>query len=157
MGGHQDNSELTYDHPVVGFSFGCTGVFLLGGCTKEETPIPLLLQSGDCLIMGGSRRLAVHGVPAHIPNTCPSSLFTSQPEKDEPDTECSSLHNDIGVSPARTSCQTAMELQGGPPLLDKRGWPASHPEIRKEEEIFRQWIQQCRLNINVRQIFPDPP
>jgi alkylated DNA repair protein alkB family protein 1 len=30
MGGHQDDVEFTFDHPVVSFSLGCSAVFLKG-------------------------------------------------------------------------------------------------------------------------------
>jgi alkylated DNA repair dioxygenase AlkB len=30
MGGHVDDAERTYDHPVVSLSIGCPCIFLLG-------------------------------------------------------------------------------------------------------------------------------
>lgn len=30
MGGHIDDAELTYDHPVISISMGCPCLFLLG-------------------------------------------------------------------------------------------------------------------------------
>lgn len=30
MGGHIDDAELTYDHPVLSISIGCPCLFLLG-------------------------------------------------------------------------------------------------------------------------------
>ncbi|KAJ8942088.1 hypothetical protein NQ314_010161 [Rhamnusium bicolor] len=43
--------------------FGQTAIFLLGGKTKEEKPIPVFLRSGDIVIMSKESRLAYHGVP----------------------------------------------------------------------------------------------
>ena len=61
MGGHKDDLERTFDHPVVSVSLGCSAVFLLGGLDKSQAPIPILLHSGDAVVMGGAHRLAVHG------------------------------------------------------------------------------------------------
>lgn len=63
MGGHQDDAELSKDHPIVSLSLGCPCVFLLGGLTKEEAPLPIILRSGDAIVFGGSSRLRYHGVP----------------------------------------------------------------------------------------------
>jgi DNA alkylation damage repair protein AlkB len=63
MGGHQDDAELSRDHPVVSLSLGCACTFLIGGHTKDEVPIALMLRSGDALIFGGPSRLRFHGVP----------------------------------------------------------------------------------------------
>ena len=49
--------------PLVTVSLGLPGVFLLGGTTREEKPVPILLRSGDVLIMSGFARLCYHGLP----------------------------------------------------------------------------------------------
>lgn len=62
---HTDHSE--YDaltKPLISFSFGNAAVFLIGGQTKTECkPSPMLLRSGDIILMTGSSRLCFHGVP----------------------------------------------------------------------------------------------
>lgn len=63
MGGHQDDAELSKDHPIVSISLGCPCVFLIGGLSKEEVPLPIALRSGDVVLFGGSSRLRHHGVP----------------------------------------------------------------------------------------------
>ena len=45
MGGHQDDLELTFDKPVVSISLGLPAIFLLGGATKNDTPIPILVST----------------------------------------------------------------------------------------------------------------
>lgn len=63
MGGHVDDAELTYDHPVVSLSLGKSCVFLIGGLTKEsEAPLGMVLRSGYVLMMHGKSRLRMHGV-----------------------------------------------------------------------------------------------
>ena len=71
MGGHQDDVESTFDHPVLSISIGCPCIFLLGGFNKEDDPLPILLRSGDVLFMGGPSRLRYHGVPKVFINEAP--------------------------------------------------------------------------------------
>jgi alkylated DNA repair dioxygenase AlkB len=73
MGGHRDDLEYTFDQPVVSLSLGCSAVFLLGGEDKDAHPVPIVLRSGDAVIMGGRSRLCVHGQCSHTLPT-PSSV-----------------------------------------------------------------------------------
>jgi alkylated DNA repair protein alkB family protein 1 len=83
MGAHRDELEFTFDHPVISLSVGSSAIFLLGGPTKNEDPIPLLLRSGDVMVMGGRSRLVYHGVPCILerdPSTpLPQSTVTPLP------------------------------------------------------------------------------
>ena len=36
---------------------------MIGGCTKQEKPVPLFLHSGDIVVMSEESRLAYHAVP----------------------------------------------------------------------------------------------
>jgi alkylated DNA repair protein alkB family protein 1 len=83
--GHCDVSEQVQDAPLVSISFGQDAIFLLGGVSKEETPVALRLCSGDILIMEKEARLAYHGVPRIIENTLPDQLKQISPEDDPPD------------------------------------------------------------------------
>ncbi|KAG0366970.1 hypothetical protein BC939DRAFT_499676 [Gamsiella multidivaricata] len=80
--GHVDRSELNKDAPLVSFSFGHSCIYLLGGPTRERSPTPILLQSGDILVMTGPCRSAFHGVPRIIEDTIPEYL-RSRPEEPE--------------------------------------------------------------------------
>ncbi|KAG0226569.1 hypothetical protein B0O80DRAFT_500194 [Mortierella sp. GBAus27b] len=80
--GHVDRSELNKDAPLVSFSFGHSCIYLLGGPTRETSPTPILLQSGDILVMTGPCRAAFHGVPRIMEGTLPSYL-QSIPEDPE--------------------------------------------------------------------------
>lgn len=70
MGGHRDDLERTMAHPVLSISLGCPAVFLIGCSTKDAKPVPVLLRSGDVVIMAGDCRLAYHGVPQVFPCRC---------------------------------------------------------------------------------------
>ena len=63
MGGHVDDGEEAHECPVVSYSLGPPCIFLVGGVTKEVTPTPILLRSGDVLVLGGASRLKFHGIP----------------------------------------------------------------------------------------------
>lgn len=62
LAAHTDHSELC-DSPLFSISFGQSAIFLIGGTNKEETPLPILLESGDILIMTGESRQFMHAVP----------------------------------------------------------------------------------------------
>ena len=61
LNGHQDNVEPDMSQPIVALSVGCDGVFLMGGRTKAEKPVALLLRSGDVVAMTAPARLCFHG------------------------------------------------------------------------------------------------
>src|SRR3954464_13519300 len=56
MGVHQDKDEddeaLAAGIPIVSVSLGETARFVIGGVTRREPTRPLMLQSGDVLVMG---------------------------------------------------------------------------------------------------------
>jgi alkylated DNA repair protein alkB family protein 1 len=60
--GHVDRSEQNMDVPLVSFSLGASCIFLLGGKSREEEVLPILLHSGDCVFLNGNSRLYYHGV-----------------------------------------------------------------------------------------------
>jgi DNA alkylation damage repair protein AlkB len=75
MGVHQDKDErpetLERGVPIVSISLGDTARFLIGGVTRKEALRPLMLHSGDVLVMGGPSRLRFHGVTRILPGTAP--------------------------------------------------------------------------------------
>jgi alkylated DNA repair protein alkB homolog 1 len=64
MGGHLDDAEHELMRPIVSFSLGLSGLFLLGGSGKNSEPRALLLRAGDAVVMAGESRRCYHGVPA---------------------------------------------------------------------------------------------
>jgi len=67
--GHLDDVEYDRIAPIVSVSFGSSAIFLLGGKTKDTAPVPILIRSGDIMVMGGSSRLVYHGVPRMLEGT----------------------------------------------------------------------------------------
>ncbi|HEY7284132.1 MAG TPA: alpha-ketoglutarate-dependent dioxygenase AlkB [Vicinamibacterales bacterium] len=78
MGVHQDKDEspesLAAGIPVVSISLGDAARFVVGGVTRKEPTHPMILRSGDVLVMGGPSRLRFHGVTRILPGTSPEDL-----------------------------------------------------------------------------------
>ncbi|ANB11502.1 hypothetical protein AWJ20_4317 [Sugiyamaella lignohabitans] len=74
---HQDVAELA-KADLVSVSLGCDCVFYVGK-TRDSKPLPILLRSGDIIVMGGDSRFAYHGVGRVWPDTCPSFLTDFDP------------------------------------------------------------------------------
>ena len=56
-------------------SLGNAAIFLIGGLTRDIAPIPILLRSGDVVVMSGPAcRRAYHGVPRILEGTLPAHL-----------------------------------------------------------------------------------
>ena len=75
MGVHQDKDEsresLEAGVPIVSVSIGDTARFVVGGVSRKEPMRPLMLHSGDVIVMGGPSRLRFHGVTRILPGTAP--------------------------------------------------------------------------------------
>ncbi|XP_070494095.1 nucleic acid dioxygenase ALKBH1 [Chironomus tepperi] len=62
LSAHTDHSEICHA-PLFSISFGQSAVFLMGGSFKDADAVPILLNSGDVVIMSGRSRLNYHAVP----------------------------------------------------------------------------------------------
>jgi len=69
MGLHQDRDEQDFSAPVVSLSLGDTCLFRIGGTERRDPTRSLRLASGDAIVLGGSARLAFHGVDRIIPSS----------------------------------------------------------------------------------------
>lgn len=68
LSGHTDHSEENLDAPLFSISFGQSAIFLLGGESLDDEPLPILIRSGDIVIMSKQSRLCYHGVPKILKN-----------------------------------------------------------------------------------------
>jgi DNA oxidative demethylase len=75
MGVHQDKDEsaesIAAGAPIVSVSLGDAARFVIGGLSRRDPTSPLMLRSGDVLVMGGPSRLRYHGVTRILPGTAP--------------------------------------------------------------------------------------
>lgn len=69
---YEPNHHLDFS---IFHSLGNAAVFLIGGLTRETEPVPILLRSGDIVIMSGPAcRRAFHGVPRILEGSLPRHL-----------------------------------------------------------------------------------
>ena len=106
-------------------SFGQSAIFLLGGETREETPVAMCLRSGDIMVMAGKSRLAYHAVPRILAPIQDASMLFSD------------LHN------------KHVTIEEGTTLGDKSNCACAALE---EKRIIEQYVATSRININVRQV-----
>ena len=66
MKAHQDESEFTFDKPIFSYSMGARCIFLLGRASTDIEPIPIWMNSGDLMIMGGHSRVFYHGAMSNL-------------------------------------------------------------------------------------------
>jgi DNA alkylation damage repair protein AlkB len=75
MGIHQDKDEpretIEAGIPIVSLSLGDTARFVVGGRSRKDPTNPLMLRSGDVVVMGGPSRLRYHGVTRIMAGTAP--------------------------------------------------------------------------------------
>lgn len=75
MGVHQDKDEsvesIAAGVPIVSVSLGDAARFVIGGLARRDPTSPVMLRSGDVLVMGGPSRLRYHGVTRVLPGTAP--------------------------------------------------------------------------------------
>lgn len=71
---HTDHSERDLAAPLVSVSFGCSAIFLIGGCDREAPATPVWIRSGDVVVLSGPSRLAYHSVPRVVAGTAPPAL-----------------------------------------------------------------------------------
>lgn len=69
MGMHQDRDESNLNAPVISVSLGDSCLFRVGDTKRGGKTSSFKLQSGDVVILGGSARMAFHGVDKIYPNT----------------------------------------------------------------------------------------
>lgn len=130
MGGHRDDLELAFDKPIVSLSVGRPAVFLLGGKTKDDTPVlPILIRPGDVMIMAGDCRLNYHGMARILPSSLPQG--------------------DVKISPNTQVTFSQVVLQES----DAANARQSLPE--EERDFLTRYLADHRININVRQVYPD--
>jgi alkylated DNA repair protein alkB family protein 1 len=131
MGGHVDDLELAMDKPIVSISLGLPAVFVLGGTTKEEGPVvAILLRPGDVLCMGGPSRLNYHAMARVVPHPAATKLAT---------TTTTTRVNDRQTR--HTNNATFFEFDSS---------------IPEEDQVhLDEYLKHHRININVRQVYPD--
>ena len=66
---HQDKDEEDFDAPVLSVSLGDTGIFRVGGRSRQDPTQKYALKSGDVVVLAGADRLAYHGIDGILTGT----------------------------------------------------------------------------------------
>lgn len=137
MGGHRDDLELALDKPVISLSLGLPAVFLLGGKTKEDVPVlPILVRTGDVIILGGESRLNYHGMARVLPAAVVLPEVSMKL-----------------VSPRPFQLTQESVLSWRDCCGDKSRRPAT--VSNSDHAALTDYLSKHRININVRQVLPD--
>lgn len=121
-----------FDMPIVSFSIGADCIFLLGGPTRQYQPAPIFLRSGDCMIMGGHQRVAVHGGYSSSLSSRSSSCWSHQSSPDR------------------------KKKKGVPRVLSATRFVIPDDRLLSpEEQKMYEYLQSHRINLNVRQVLGD--
>jgi len=71
MGLHQDKDEKDFTQPIITVCLGDAADFMIGGFARGDKSFPVVVHSGDVMIMGGESRLRFHGIRKIYPGTSP--------------------------------------------------------------------------------------
>ncbi|KAE8744004.1 hypothetical protein FOCC_FOCC009370 [Frankliniella occidentalis] len=154
LSGHTDHSEEDMSAPLFSFSFGQTAIFLLGGKSLEEAPTAMYIKSGDIVIMSKHSRECYHGIPKIVAaqefpwnifqnsNRPSANLGGQKSSEDCPYPPCKKTHTDSTENLNEKQTSIKQERKN---LIDN---------ILKEEfwSPFHRYIEQSRINMNVRQV-----
>lgn len=100
--GHVDRSEVNHAAPLVSISLGESGIFLLGGESRNSEPIhAIVVRSGDVLVMSGACRLFFHGIPRIVENDL---VPIYQNCNEEGTCDCNQFNNSIDHKKHDESC-----------------------------------------------------
>lgn len=111
---------------------------MIGGRTKEICPVPIVVRSGDVVIMSGESRYCYHGVPHIFTADEEAILFPSVPYGSVGD-----ICSDDVICTKETP-----EVIGSEAGLE----PGSRLTEDTIVKNVKKYIQISRININVRQV-----
>jgi DNA alkylation damage repair protein AlkB len=153
IAGHRDDAPgEDLSTPVVSISLGATAVFLLGGKTKECSPTPLLLRSGDVMVLSGQSRACVHGVPRVLFPTSASDAREGAQGRGWD----AAVHTRDDTSTNHLFLPQMGDLRNGEGREEEEEEEeerrAYFPGGNEEERAFLHFLSQARINITARSI-----
>lgn len=121
-------------------SFGQSAIFLIGGKSKQIKPTPILLRSGDVVIMSSEARLSYHGVPRIL----------APPEGEKVPL---SLSPDTIIHEMAVDDQLEIAEEGYGDLEEDPQTNFTHCQaLLSDWSNFESYLALSRININVRQV-----
>ena len=114
----------------------------MGGTTKSDPPISLLLTHGDVIILSGPSRLAYHAVPkvfsSYNVRTCEHDVVSSSESKED---------RNVGSDVPRWISQFVDGLSSD--RLEEIDKSLSAEELK---ERIRKFLPRTRFNVSIRQV-----
>jgi alkylated DNA repair dioxygenase AlkB len=140
MGGHRDDLEDRMDKPIVSISLGNSCVFILGNTNKYTYPVkPILLRSGDVVILSNESRLSYHSMARIIPSSCHIQHNNIDDTK-----------NGTKITPS-TYDHNPIDIHD---IFHQHNRPDDISYIPMEDkDAFKAFMKQHRININLRQVY----
>ncbi|XP_031569307.1 nucleic acid dioxygenase ALKBH1-like [Actinia tenebrosa] len=164
LAGHTDHSEFDLEAPLFSLSLGQSAIFLLGGKSRDDAPVPMYMRSGDIMVMAGKSRLAYHAVPRVL---SPPSDQKSIPSCLKPPCFDQSQHKLLScpskamdtISTNEQSEHKTVRREAGELLTKRKNLDgeecASGVSLsleKTETDLILQYLSCSRININIRQV-----
>ena len=150
-------------------SLGQDAIFLIGGPTKQTKPLPLLLHSGDIVVMSGDSRLSYHAIPKILATVIPDCLSKQALEDGIGRGHCI-CDRGIGTMPSLVPRPSL--VMGMRPVADNQSTTELELEIVQNSSLAKELTADCgrcqdfletwkcfemylsvsRVNINVREV-----
>jgi alkylated DNA repair dioxygenase AlkB len=179
MGGHLDDLELDLKAPVVSVSMGLPALFLLGQHTKGDNDdsdhqgkgvsvsgpvVPIMVRSGDVMVMGGDSRLRYHGMARVLPHeynhqyplleqeqrvrfrACPLKGGVPEQQQQQQQDELLVLEQEAVSESSSTTSPAALLLSEA----DDNDAANAAASLQ-----LQYYLSTHRININIRQVLPD--
>jgi alkylated DNA repair protein alkB family protein 1 len=178
MGGHRDDLELTFDHPVVSVSLGLDALFLLGGATLGNTDDASATTTDD----DGATKGATVITPEFSSEPSEQSImacfvregdvmvlggesrlaYHGVPRILRPG-EAFANRGECSDGSGRGSCSEG----GGVPTGEKRAGTVgdqirrqcegqdADDRMQREIDLVQEYLRESRININLRQVLAD--
>ncbi|XP_014085376.1 nucleic acid dioxygenase ALKBH1 [Bactrocera oleae] len=144
LSAHTDHSEPNRTAPLFSFSFGQTAIFLIGGRTKEISPLAVYLRSGDVLVMSGESRLCYHAVPRVMKGLDEPWNILVQTESSKSISSPRFKRARINTTLVEKVNIYGMDTTLYQQVIDEVFWLP-----------FKNYLNYARININVRQVLND--
>jgi len=124
-------------------SFGQRAIFLIGGETKEIAPIPLILESGDVVVMSGKSRLSYHGVPKVTKSITEPWLSSNSDISNDTDSDATATKKrKLDDDEVNCCCEVCDMCSRFDATFEPCVW----------SDFLEKYISRCRVNLNIRQV-----
>ncbi|KAG9481739.1 hypothetical protein GDO78_010784 [Eleutherodactylus coqui] len=164
LGIHVDESELDHSSPLLSFSFGQSSIFLLGGLSRDVSPTPMMMHSGDIMVMSGASRLLYHAVPRILRHPGGGILppcLSAPPSTDDPNQLCSPSDWEVcelymQFSRINMTVRQVLEAGGSfPEEGDKMGKRMTQGDSYHSVDIETQEAEEQGLTKRIRTVTQD--